>query len=442
MDVKCWTVFLLLLNALPSCFGSSFQTVCYFTNWSNKLANSVAKFEISNINTTLCTHLIYAFVNINPATFNLEKSQADDDDGSGSGRFYEFNRLKQQAKGLVTLISVGGAINNNEVFEAVIKSTTSRETFSKNVATFLRQKGFDGIDLDWEWPGRGNKDNFTLLLKTIHEEFQREASDSNFSPLLLTVAVAVGQETIAASYNIPEMSKFVDYIHVMTYDFHGSWSRLTSFTAPLYSRASNIQFNQQLSQAWALNYWIQSGAPANKLILGTIGTATTFKLSNSSFSDVGAPVSGPGNAGPYLQISGRVVSYRVCEMLKNGAVEKWDNEQKVAYFYANGVWVGYDNQRSFAEKVRFAHSLKLAGMMFWSLEQDDFRGTFCGTKYPLLTAIFDTIQELTATTTTTTTTTTTSSPHCTNTTLTCTAAKPVVSLISMIMILIICMLLY
>ena len=42
--------------------------------------------------------------------------------------------------------------------------------------------------------------------------------------------------------------RYVDYIQVMAYDFHGPWSQVTSFSSPLYSRGSNVGFNQQLSQ--------------------------------------------------------------------------------------------------------------------------------------------------------------------------------------------------
>jgi chitinase len=54
----------------------------------------------------------------------------------------------------------------------------------------------------------------------------------------------------------------------------------------------------------AIQYWIQQGAPSNKLNLG-IGTyGRSFTLQNAANNGVGAPDAGAGNAGPYTQQSG------------------------------------------------------------------------------------------------------------------------------------------
>lgn len=69
----------------------------------------------------------------------------------------------------------------------------------------------------------------------------------------------------------------------------------------------------------------------------------------------------------------------------------FDEEQQVPYAYKGNQWVGYDNVKSVQLKVEFAKNYNLGGVMIWSVETDDFRGT-CGSKYPILNAINNALQ--------------------------------------------------
>ncbi|XP_060606686.1 uncharacterized protein LOC132758983 isoform X2 [Ruditapes philippinarum] len=380
---------------------SKLKTFCYFTNWSNKLASFDAKFDIRDINVTLCSHLIYAFANIDASYVRLTASQNDDDNGqlvNKKGRYFDFNKLKIEHPNLVTLLSIGGASAGIGGFVSIVRSPETMKLFSRNVAIYLRDRDFDGINVDWEWPDDIYRNKYAQLLKIMRREFEKEAVRTSKTRLLISIDVAVGEETITNSYNISSISRDVDYIQIMAYDFHGPWSDVTSFTAPLFSRTSNPRFNQQLSQAWAVDRWISGGAPRNKLIMGLTSTATSFTLSNRTVTDVGSPVDGAGKKGPYLGFEGHVTYYRVCEMIKYGAIHRWDDEQKMAYAYLDDQWVGYGNPKSMKEKVKFAYSRGIAGVMFWTLDQDDFLGHYCNNgEYPLLTAIHNAINELTIT---------------------------------------------
>ena len=66
--------------------------------------------------------------------------------------YRNFNALKKK-KGnekLKTLIAVGGWSFDQRIFVDVSSSVAKREKFAKSVVDFLKEYGFDGIDLDWE----------------------------------------------------------------------------------------------------------------------------------------------------------------------------------------------------------------------------------------------------------------------------------------------------
>jgi chitinase len=96
--------------------------------------------------------------------------------------------------------------------------------FIYDAIEFLRRHGFDGLDIDWEYPrGPDDRAAFVSLIKEIRVAFEGESKSSENGKLLLTAAVPASFEAIAAGYDVPELSKYLDYINVMTYDFHGQW---------------------------------------------------------------------------------------------------------------------------------------------------------------------------------------------------------------------------
>lgn len=52
--------------------------------------------------------------------------------------------------------------------------------------------------------------------------------------LLLSTAVSPSKTIIDKGYDVPALSKYFDWIAVMTYDFHGQWDKKTGHVAPLY----------------------------------------------------------------------------------------------------------------------------------------------------------------------------------------------------------------
>ena len=93
------------------------------------------------------------------------------------GRYFDVNKLKETNPHLKTLLSIGGAKAGSAPFREIIKTEDSMRTFTRNAIIYMRDRHFDGIDVDWEYPGEiGKKEEFTQLLQVCSLECDDKAS--------------------------------------------------------------------------------------------------------------------------------------------------------------------------------------------------------------------------------------------------------------------------
>ncbi|KAK1276781.1 hypothetical protein QJS04_geneDACA003805 [Acorus gramineus] len=144
----------------------------------------------------------------------------------------------------------------------------------------------------------------------------------------------------------------------MCYDYHGSWdTSATGEHAALYDATSNV------STSYGLTSWTSSGVPRQKVVMGLPAYGRSWKLKDAAEHGIGAPAVGvgPGDDG--------VLKYTEIEGLE-GWTEVYDMGTGSAYAYKGTGWVGYDDRRSVAQKVRYAEDEGLGGYFFWTVGQD------------------------------------------------------------------------
>lgn len=149
------------------------KLLCYYGTWATYRPGNGA-FNVRDIDPSLCTHAIYSFVGINAdATIKVLDPNLDLEENGGKGNIKKFVSLKSANPRLKTMVAIGGWNEGSAKFSAVAANQELRVQFAENAAAFCKKYGFDGLDMDWEYPAQrdGNpaidRANFVLMLREL-----------------------------------------------------------------------------------------------------------------------------------------------------------------------------------------------------------------------------------------------------------------------------------
>ncbi|KAM0939116.1 putative chitinase [Dioscorea sansibarensis] len=314
----------------------------------------------SSINFSYFTHLFYAFIPLDPATFQLSISP-----------FHHIwltnftTTIHSQAPPLSALISIAGGSFNRTVIANLVSNQTSRATFINSTISIALQYNLDGFDFDWEFPANPEQmANLALLYK------EWRAAITCLLPrkvLLLTSSVYFSPDfflsVVPRSYPVAVMAETLDWINAMCFDYHGWWNTSeTGLHAALYDPEKNI------STSFGLGTWISEGMPAKKVVLGMPLYGRTWELKDSEEHGVGAPAVsvGPGKGGRGIMVYGAIVRFNDEE----NATVVLDEERVAVYSYAGKSWLGYDDEWSVRKKVEYGMNMGFGGYFLWALGFD------------------------------------------------------------------------
>ncbi|CAF4143616.1 unnamed protein product [Rotaria sp. Silwood2] len=344
----------------------------------------------------LCTHILYAFANLHGRSLQPQLTN-DINIYQGEKPLYpRIMKLKEKNPNLKILISCGGWGKAGD-FEPLVGSESSRESFSENVIKFCRQYGFDGIDLDWEFPSAEHRERFGLLTKTMHKMFKKEAKKSKKDRLLISLAVAAGKYLITQGYDVPVLCNNVDMINVMTYDLYGSWYNKIGHHSALFHRPGETGMDRELNTNNSMYNWVEAGCSRDRLNIGIPGYGRAFTADGKDpLKAFGQSGGGSGSvSSPYLGESGLLTYFEICKKeLKEGFKRYWHQQHQIPISFKDGTWIGYDDPDSVKNKCKYVKHEGFGGAMVWTLDMDDFNGEFCRKskqnsihKFPLINAI-------------------------------------------------------
>lgn len=255
----------------------------------------------------------------------------------------------------VVLVVGGDHAASTTAFSSMAATSSTRALFIQNLMTLVNQQGYDGVDLDWEFPASSSdRANYTKLVAEL-----RQALGTN-----RTLSIAgPATDWFGQWLDLPGLAPHVDWFGVMTYTFAASsWSSTSGHNSALYGGMS-------LDASSA--YYQSRGVPKSKILLGIPHFGERFDTATEPGQKL---TSKSGGWMPYTDVAG---------LIGNGWTYKRDASAGVPYLSkTSGTgFITFDDPWSVGLKCTYIKSSGLAGVILWHLGQDGQ-----GSNQPLLTA--------------------------------------------------------
>jgi chitinase len=382
----------------------TYRVVGYYPSWSIY----ARQYFVTDIPAGQITHLNYAFLNLSDqggCTFGDEWADiqylypGDDVNDSLHGNFKQLQRLKQQYPHLQVLMSVGGWTWSDRFSEAT-QTAESRTVFIQSCISFMKTYGFDGIDLDWEFPVSGglvstsgrpeDKENFTRLLADLRAQLDIQGGQDRTHYLLTIAAPATSQ--FYTNFELGKIHPYLDWLNLMSYTFHGGWTAITNLHAPLYASStdpsSDAEMRLKFNVDAAVQAYLDAGVPADKIVVGV----PFYGHGWSGVADV--------NHGLYQSFTGLpdatwgdgVYDYRDLSANYLDTYQRfWHDKAQVPWLYSpdTQIMISYEDAQSLAAKTDYVRQRGLGGVMIWELSYDDDQHTLLNAVYTGLHSVPD-----------------------------------------------------
>ena len=314
------------------------------------------------------THLAYTFASID-SNFELEPWMGNYDDEVP--RYEAFNALKLKHPTLKTIVAIGGWTFNNPGdteyrFSDAASTAANRAALAASCVAFCQKYNFNGIDLDWEFPGdtahggrSEDKANFALMVQAIREAFDA-AGD-----FIITVATPVSQRRLDDGFDLMGLAQAVDFFHIMTYNIHTH-----------YQQDKIIGANTDMTFIFnSIQYFLDAGVSPTKLVLGLAAYGRSYILEDSSCATEGCFFVDGGAAGGCVGSRGFMPYFTINEFVQNGTYQSMylnPDTLTMELYVDQDLYVSYDNPDTYEIKRDYSAKSCFRGVFWWSA---DMKGT-------------------------------------------------------------------
>ena len=376
--------------------------VGYFTQWGIYARNYQLSKVQSSGQASRLTHLNYAFGPVTAAgvcasadawadwqtPFSADLSVDGVADVAGqpiAGNLNQLAKLKKKNPKLRVLISLGGWSGSAFFSDAALTDASRKKLVSSCVDLWIKGNLpgltagvaagiFDGVDLDWEWPGSAGNDgnvirpvdkhNFTLLAAEFRSQLDQLGRKAH-KHYDVTAFLPAAPAKIDAGFEANKIFKYLDFGTVQGYDFHGSWELRTNQQSSIFV-PKGAPDNPDFSIDNAVHAWLSKGAPRDQLVVGLPYYSQGW--TGTTGGGLFAPATGPAKG----TFADGTEDYKVVKTLTTQGYTVHRDVRAGNSWISNGTtfWT-YDDPAQILQKTAYIRSQGLGGAMMWSLDGDD-----------------------------------------------------------------------
>ncbi len=342
---KCAALALLLLAAAGVSHAQAQSQKRILAYYLYKDQTQTPKYSAEQIPYKQLTHLIHVAVEVSAA-------------GDGSivispGALEPKLIPKAHAAKVRVLVCVQGPAS---AFSKIAADPAARNRFAAGMKDFVTTNHYDGVDIDWEVP--------TTPAEVVSDvALMQSLRDALPTPQYLLSMATPSEPGHWGNYDFARLTPIVDFYNVMTYDFHGPWTKHTGFNSPLFPNAKDPEHDGSIAESVDL-YLNQLGVPADKINLGTAFYGYEFPALQLFAACDCEKTTQYRAYGPYTKQ----------RLSADGWTKHVDPISMAPYLtHDTGApgFITYDDPQSTARKVIYALQVRdLGGVFMWELSED------------------------------------------------------------------------
>jgi chitinase len=417
------------LSFLGACFSPSLAQARhqgkifggYFEEWGvNYAGYNIADLQQNGVADEL-THLIYAFGNVTPTsppacavadpTAAYQNAKVPSVSGKPYtaplyGNFGAIQQLKELHPNLKVLISLGGQAGNVEGFVTAAVTAAGRAALASscigifvkgNIASGVSAPDlFDGFNIDWEFPGPADKQNFTALLKEFRTQLNALSKTTGRKYILTFDSPANPKKYV--NIDLKAAAAQVDFLTIDGYDYAGAEDKQTNEASSLYDTAADPSYAEARYIDATVRAYRKAGVPAAKYTMGlplyAVGWTGVPDANHGLYQKARAaapvlltdgsglcPNADKATASPGCDtvLTAGFATYSTIENITNkyGFTTWYDSARVGATLYnaATGTFFTYDDPAAVAAKTTYIKKHKLGGAYVWALNDDDAKAS-------------------------------------------------------------------